>query len=98
MPVRVWRGPGGNREVPPLGLLGRAEAKLEEEGGTWGEHGSPHEREPKASVEAHRDPIPRTRVTVLLTWVPATVSLIDKGSQAPARTSSNVLVAYGSTL
>ena len=47
-------GEGGNREVPPLDLLGGAEANLEEEGGTWGKHGFPHGSEPKVSDERGR--------------------------------------------
>jgi len=35
-------GEGGNPEVPPDGILGDAEARPEEEGGTWGKHGFPH--------------------------------------------------------
>ncbi len=41
-------GAGEEREVPPGGLRGGAEANLEEEGGSWGEHGFPHATEPKA--------------------------------------------------
>ncbi len=52
-------GDGGNREVPALDFLGtrrdlraaRAEAYLEEEGGSWGKHGFPRGSEPKASDE-----------------------------------------------
>jgi hypothetical protein len=45
-------GVGGNRGVPPGELLGGAEARLEEEGGSWGRHGFPHGSEPTAS-DAH---------------------------------------------
>ena len=41
-------GDGGNREVPPVGLLGVVEARLEEEGGSWGKPGFPHATEPEA--------------------------------------------------
>jgi methylmalonyl-CoA mutase, C-terminal domain len=40
--MSAWRGLGGNREVPPIEILGGAEVNLEEEGGSWGEHGFPH--------------------------------------------------------
>jgi hypothetical protein len=54
------RGIGGNREVPPLVLLGAGgdlraagvEAFIEE-GGSWGKHGFLHGSEPEAR-EAHR--------------------------------------------
>ena len=53
---RAGKGQGGNREVSPLSLLGArgdlsgasAEAYLKE-GGSWGKHGFPHGREPKAT-------------------------------------------------
>jgi len=38
----------GNREVSQREILGEAKAILEEEGGSWGKHGSPHATEPKA--------------------------------------------------
>jgi hypothetical protein len=41
-------GVGGNRGVPPGELLGGAEARLEEEGGSWGRHGFPHATEVEA--------------------------------------------------
>jgi hypothetical protein len=41
-------GGGGNREVPPEGILGGAEASLEEEGGSWGKPGFLHATEPEA--------------------------------------------------
>jgi hypothetical protein len=52
---RVGKGLGGNPEVYPLLLLGvrgdlsgaGVEASLKE-GGSWGKHGFPHGREPKA--------------------------------------------------
>jgi hypothetical protein len=47
--MSVWRALGGNREVPPPQILGGAEARTEEEGGSWGEHGFPHGRKPKAT-------------------------------------------------
>ena len=40
-------GVGGNREVSP-NVLGRAEASLEKEGGSWGKPGFQHGSEPKA--------------------------------------------------
>jgi hypothetical protein len=49
MIVAMWRGLGGNREVPPLGILGGAEAYSNEEGGSWGKPGFPHGSEPKAN-------------------------------------------------
>src|SRR5262245_28428669 len=59
--MRVWRGPGGNREVPPMGILGEAGANSVEEGGTWGRHGFPRGSEPEAS-DAHSDGLLRTPV------------------------------------
>ena len=51
--MSVWRGFGGNREVPPLALLGGAQADLEEEGGSWERYASlDHTSEPEAS-DAH---------------------------------------------
>jgi hypothetical protein len=41
-------GAGGNREVPPGGILGGAEASLEEEGAPRGKHGFPRATEPEA--------------------------------------------------
>jgi hypothetical protein len=41
-------GVRGNREVPPVEVLGAAEANLEEEGGSWGKHGFPRATEPEA--------------------------------------------------
>ena len=41
-------GEGGNREVPPVAILGGAEGNLEEEGGSWGKPGFPHATEPEA--------------------------------------------------
>jgi methylmalonyl-CoA mutase cobalamin-binding domain/chain len=43
--VTVGRGLGGNREVPPVRILGRAEANSGEEGGSRGKHGFPRGRE-----------------------------------------------------
>jgi hypothetical protein len=43
---------GGNREVPPVELLGGAEANLGEEGGSWGKHGFPCATEPEAKEVA----------------------------------------------
>jgi glutamate racemase len=40
-------GIGGNRKVPPLSLVGGAEASSEE-GGSWGKPGFPHGSEPQA--------------------------------------------------
>jgi hypothetical protein len=57
--MSVWRGLGGNREVPPIEILGGAEGNSEEEGGTWGKHGFPHGSEPEAS-DAHSVGLPRT--------------------------------------
>ena len=41
-------GEGGNREVPPLVVLGGAEASLEKEGGSRGKHRFPRATEPEA--------------------------------------------------
>jgi hypothetical protein len=49
-----------NREVPRIGIIRLrahlwrtlAEANSEEEGGSWGKHGSPHATEPKAKEAA----------------------------------------------
>jgi hypothetical protein len=49
---RRVEGVGGNREVPPAGFLGGAEANLEEEGGSWGKHGFLHATEPEAEEAA----------------------------------------------
>jgi hypothetical protein len=58
-PARRWKGPGGNREVPPLPILracsdkraARAKACLGE-GGSWGKQGFPHGTErPKAAED-----------------------------------------------
>jgi hypothetical protein len=59
--MTVWRGLGGNREVPPIEIVGGAEANLEEEGGPWGKHGFPHGSEPEAS-DGHSS-LTRTNVT-----------------------------------
>jgi hypothetical protein len=45
-------GEGGNREVSPVELLGEAEARVEEEGGSWGKPGFPQASEPKAREAA----------------------------------------------
>ena len=46
-------GTGGNREVPPLELLGGAEAYLKEEGGYWERYVSWDDtREPEAEEAA----------------------------------------------
>jgi hypothetical protein len=45
----TWRGPGGNREVPPREVLGDAEAYLEEVGGSRGKHGFTRGSEPQAN-------------------------------------------------
>lgn len=45
-------GAGGNREVPPIDLLGGAEPNLDEEGGSWGKPGFPHATEPEAKEVA----------------------------------------------
>jgi hypothetical protein len=39
--MRLGKGPGGNREVPPVALRAGCAAFLEEEGGPWGKHGFP---------------------------------------------------------
>ena len=55
MSVSSWRveGEGGNREVSPHWFLRAcAEARLEEEGGSWGKHGFPRATEPKAEEAA----------------------------------------------
>jgi hypothetical protein len=49
---RRVEGKRGNREVPPVEALGGAEAKLKEEGGSWGKHGFPHATEPEAEEAA----------------------------------------------
>jgi hypothetical protein len=49
---RRVEGVGGNREVPPVELLGGAEACSEEEGGSWGKHGFHHATEPEAEEAA----------------------------------------------
>jgi len=57
----LWKGHGGNREVPPNEILSLrahlrgagAEAILEEEGGTRGKHGFSRESELEASEGAH---------------------------------------------
>jgi hypothetical protein len=46
---RRGEGDGGNREVPPTAILGVAEAKPEEEGGSRGKHGFARGSEPQAS-------------------------------------------------
>jgi len=43
---------GGNREVPPLGILGGAEATFEEEGGSRGKPGFLRATEPEAEEAA----------------------------------------------
>ena len=45
-------GVGGNREVPPVEILGGAGARLEEEGGSRGKHGFPRATEPEAEEVA----------------------------------------------
>ncbi len=46
-------GTGGNREVPPLELLGGAEAYPREEGGSWERYASSEDtREPEAEEAA----------------------------------------------
>ena len=45
-------GAGGNREVPPIGLLGGAEANFEKEEGSWGKPGFLHATEPEAKEVA----------------------------------------------
>ena len=47
----VVEGVGGNREVPPVEVLGGAEASSEEEGGSWGKHGFPRATEPEAEED-----------------------------------------------
>jgi hypothetical protein len=51
MKCRV-EGAGANREVPPIAFLGGAEACLEEEGGSRGEHGFLRATEPEAEEAA----------------------------------------------
>src|SRR6266487_377252 len=53
--MSMWRGLGGNREVPPFAILGGAERNLEKEGGPRGRHGFPRGSEPEAS-DAHGAP------------------------------------------
>jgi len=50
--IAAWRGPGGNREVPPPELLDGVEANTEEEGGARGKHGFPRATEPEAEEAA----------------------------------------------
>ena len=45
---RHVEGVGGNREVPPVAVLGGAEAIVEEEGGPRGKHGFLRATEPEA--------------------------------------------------
>ena len=52
---RVGKGHGGNREVSPIFVLsargdlsGAGAEAIPKEGGSWGKHGCPHGREPKA--------------------------------------------------
>jgi hypothetical protein len=49
--IAAGRGLGGNREVPPVAILGGAEASLEE-GGTRGKHGFPRGTEAEAEDAA----------------------------------------------
>jgi hypothetical protein len=49
MIVAMWKGLGGNREVPPLRILGGAEAYSNEEGARGGNLVSPDWSEPKAN-------------------------------------------------
>ena len=49
---RRVEGAGGNREVPPVSILGGAKANPEEEGGSWGKHGFHHATEPEAEEGA----------------------------------------------
>ena len=51
MKCRV-EGAGGNRKVPPVELLGGAEACLEEEGDSCGKPGFPYVTEPEAEEAA----------------------------------------------
>jgi hypothetical protein len=53
------RGPGGNREVSPLFLLGPRDdlsgawvEAIPKEGGSWGKHGFPHGTERPAKPDA----------------------------------------------
>ena len=43
---------GGNRKVPPAGILDGAEASLEERGGSRGKPGFPRATEPEAEEAA----------------------------------------------
>jgi len=45
-------GAGGSREVPPVEILGGAEASSEEEGGSRGKHGFRRATEPEAEEAA----------------------------------------------
>jgi hypothetical protein len=45
-------GEGGNREVPPVEILGGAVASLEEEGGSRAKHGFHRATEPEAEEVA----------------------------------------------
>ena len=50
------------------------------------------------SLETHRVAVPSTLLNARRAYVPGTVSFTEMRSQAPERTSSNVLGGYGSTL
>ena len=71
------RGPG-NREVPRV---------FREEGGTWGNHGFPDEREPKASVAQSGQPIGATDLLAppggARSRAPATAGRDHAGSLSP---------------
>src|SRR5436190_20761652 len=97
-----WRGLGGNREVPPVDLLGGAEANLVEERGTWGKHGFPHGREPEASdghssiesiaqgaKEGSGPPVKAAAIWLQSGWWPTTTTVSPR-SAAAALTDSAV--------
>ena len=86
--MSVWRGLGGNREVPPPLILGGVEASAEEDGGTWGKHGFPHGSEPKAS-DGH--PLTAPRMIPLMMYRPSTRKTTSSGridTNVPVRTSA----------
>jgi hypothetical protein len=61
--MSVGRGLRGNREVPPVEVVGGADANLKKEGGSGGENGFPRGSELKAS-DAH----------ILISWQARSVS------------------------
>jgi hypothetical protein len=86
--MTLWRGHGGNREVPPRWILGGAEGNLEEEGGSWGKPGFTRGSEPKAS-DGH--PFTAPRMSPLMMLRPSTMKTTSSGmieTNVPVRTSA----------